>query len=81
MGSASAADLFFCMFVCIKYWYWADLVCGIGFVAQFGCGLHISKVIAPDFEISVFLSSLMVSDSLVLHFDTKFKFLSCSRAV
>jgi len=27
------------------------LVCGIGFVAQFGCGLHISKVNLLDFEI------------------------------
>ena len=35
MGSASAADLFFCIFVCIIYGYWVDLVCGIGFAAQF----------------------------------------------
>lgn len=24
MGSASAADFFFCIFVCIIYGYWAD---------------------------------------------------------
>ena len=57
IGSASAADLFFCISVCIIYGFWADLVCGIGFVAQFGCGLHISKVDLLYFEILVFLQS------------------------
>ena len=57
------------------------MVCGIGFAAQFGCGLHISKVNVLDFGMLVFFGILlMVSDSLVLHFDTKFRFLVCFEA-
>ena len=50
-------------------------------MAQFGCGLHISNVDLLDFEILMFFAiSLMVSGSLVLHFDTKFRCLLCFEA-
>ena len=52
------------------------MLCGIGFVAQFGCGLHTSEVNLLDFEISVFLifcSSFF--DWLVLYFDTYLMYL------
>ena len=81
IGCASAADLYFCLFVNIKYGFWADLVYGIGFAAQFGGRMHVSKADLLDFEISCFLQILlMVSDSLVLYFDTYFRSLLCFEA-
>ena len=35
IGSASAADLFFCIFVFIIYGIWDDLLCAIGFALKF----------------------------------------------
>ena len=71
IGSASAADLYFCLFVYCKYGCWADLVYGIGFAAQFGGRMHVSKVDLLNFEISCFHDILlMVSDPLVLYFGT-----------
>ena len=57
IGSASAADLCFCIFLYYRYGGWADLHGGIGFAVPFGCGMHVSKINSPDFEILVFLVS------------------------
>ena len=65
IGSASAADLYFCVFVYCKYGCWGDLVDGIGFAAQFDGRMHVSKADLLDFEIPCFLEILLiVSDSL-----------------
>ena len=65
--------------MCIIDWVgcWADLVCGIGFAAQFGCGMHVSKVDSLDFDISCFHDILlMVSDSLMLYFDINLMYMA-----
>ena len=59
------------LFLYCIYGCWADLVEGIGFAAQLGCRKHVSNVGLLAFEISCFHDILlMVSDSLVLYFDT-----------
>ena len=57
------------------------MVDGIGFAAQFEGRVHVSKADLLDFEISYFREILlMVSDSLVLYFDTYFMYLFCFEA-
>ena len=76
IGPASAADLCFCIFLYYNVGCWADLVCGIGFAAQFGGRMHVSKVDLLNFEISCFHDILlMVSDPLVLYFGTNLMYM------
>ena len=76
MGSASAADFFLLHIRLYLIWFWADMVCGIGFAVQIGCGLHISQVKLFDFEFPVF-STVCSSffDWLVLYCDTYLMYL------
>ena len=57
IGSASAADLYFCFFCNIKYGCWANLVDGLGFAVQVGDRMQISKVDLVNFDISMLLTS------------------------
>ena len=79
IGSAFAAHFFSSLILNIKYWCWADLVEGIGFPLRFGRSMHFSKIDLLEAETSYVHEVLrIVSDPLVVRFDSYSMYLVCS---
>ena len=57
IGSASAADLFFCIFVSIIYGIWDALLCAIGFALKFCIELIGRNVISVIFAFFMFFAT------------------------